>query len=245
MGTGFVITPAILLQWYNEYNVAYFHGGLPQASLANFEVRHYGSHFGAFHHPRSNKTSWRISETDYFAMSENDRRHTLLHEMCHSWCYHAGFKHEHHGPRWRAKAAEISRLSGFDITRVHKNSQSIEVANDFKSKHQKKKDARSGCYPIFVFSSGEDFLLVKTSAKVLGQHIHLRGGKYDLCLVTRPYRMFLSNAFPELTVRRGFNWGTRFSSEQYQNVILPKLVKGKEFKEAIDLYREALKKNCR
>ena len=47
------ITPAILLQWYNEYKALFFHGELPPATVKNFEIRHYSSHLGVFHHPRT------------------------------------------------------------------------------------------------------------------------------------------------------------------------------------------------
>lgn len=78
---------------------------------------------------------------------------------------------------------------------------------------------------------------MKTSPAVLGKSIKFRGGKYRLISLLQPKGFFLSDAFPKWSVRRGFDWGLVMSNEKYTDEILPRLLEGRQFKEAIDLYR--------
>ena len=236
----YTVTPATLLQWYNEYNARYFNGELPPATTKNFSVRHYRSRLGAFHHPRigNRPKPWNISETDYFIQDEQIRRHILLHEMCHAWCFHNGFPREHHGPRWKKKADEISRLSGFKISRLIKGYPAlVPVLNKRSIAAALKKNK---AYPILVFPYDErNVFIVKIGASSLGKAIHLIGGKYRLETTIKPEGLFLSDAFPKWTVRKGFRRGYLFSRERYEHEIHPLLARGRSFKEPIELFRAA------
>ena len=235
------ITPAILLQWYNEYNALFFHGELPPATVKNFEIRHYSSHLGVFHHPRTilgKALPWRISETDYYEIPERDRRHTMLHEMCHAWCFHQGFADEHHGERWRAKALEVGRAAGFDIERRHKGK--FEIAEKYRSKADSKRAAKEKPCPFLVFPWEDDkVFIVKTTKSVLTKHVCLIGGEYRLNTFRKPEGLFLSDAFPKWTTRRSLRWGTVISRNRYVKEILPKLLEGKEYPDPLELLRNA------
>lgn len=235
------ITPAVLLQWYNEYNALFFHGELPPATLSNFEIRHYSSHLGVFHHPRTIRGKalpWRISETDYYDIPERDRRQTMLHEMCHAWCFHKGHPDEHHGQLWQAKAFEVGHAAGYDIQRCHRGS--FTVAERFRHKADSKSAAREKAFPFLVFPwEDNNVFIVKTTGAVLNRHLSLIGGEYRLNTFRKLEGLFLSDAFPKWKTRRSLRWGTVISRNRYVKEILPKLLEGKEYPNPLELLRNA------
>ena len=235
------VTPAILLQWYQNYNKLYFNNELPEATLQNFCLHNYKA-FGKFHYPKSIRGKshpWMISETVYYNIDEYNRRHTLLHEMCHLWCFVRGFTKEGHGRRWRAIAAVVSKKSGFDIRRIHPGSFELsEMGQDKKSSLNARKEK---AHPIIVlnFPQRDGVFIVKTSPSVLGKSIKWRDNKYRLDIHLKPEGFFLSDAFPKWVIRKSFRWGLVFPVDKYEKEILPRLQEGRQFNEAIDLFRAA------
>lgn len=238
------ITPEILLRWYNEYNTLYFEGKLPQAGFQNFCIRKY-THLGTCHYPkvvRGKNRPWMISETIYYELDERERRNTLLHEMCHLYCYMNGHPDAHHGRYWKAIARSISMKSGFDITRTRKGK--FVVAPEFMEKQQnlaaRRIDKMHAAYPIIVFRYKKEWVfIVKTTAGVLGKNLVWRNNAYRLKTSLQPMAFFLSSEFPQWTVRKGFKWGLLFTMEKYEDEIAPRLMQGK-FETAHELYRAAV-----
>lgn len=240
--SNYPVTPVVLKNWYDEYNKKYFDGMLPDATVCNFQVRNYQA-YGKISYPktvRGKKRDWIISESSYYEIDEENRRHTMLHEMCHLWCYVNGCEHEGHGPHWKAIAGEISRKSGFDIKRLHPGS--FHLSDNGKEKRGRLLMRTQKAYPMLVYPHGKNaVIIVKTTASALRKGIIWRNNAYRVNAQIQPESFFLSDCFPDWIVRKSVNRGTLMLREQYEEEVLPLLIReGKEFDSAQELLRAAL-----
>lgn len=98
--------------WFNEYNALIFHNMLPcvqftftnnRRQLGQFWWKDYGRQKG-------------IKISLYWERNEEHYRNTLLHEMCHLYCYYQGWQQENHGKRWKEIAEYAGKLTGMEIT---------------------------------------------------------------------------------------------------------------------------------
>ena len=106
--------PTILqmYQWFDEINEQVFCGEMPRVRITFTNTRR---QLGQFYWGGGRGIGIKISL--YYDRTEEQYRNSLLHEMCHLYCYNRGWIHEHHGERWKMIAAYATRVTGLLIQR--------------------------------------------------------------------------------------------------------------------------------
>ena len=101
-------------EWFDEFNLKVFGGGLPKVKMTITNTRR---QLGQFYWGNGRGIGIKIS--GYYDAPVDDLRNTVLHEMCHLYCYWKGWLHEGHGERWKKIAAYATKKTGLEITRCH------------------------------------------------------------------------------------------------------------------------------
>lgn len=239
--SNYIVTPVVLKNWYDEYNKKYFGSELPEATTANFAVRNYQS-YGKTQYPRivrGKRRGWIISESNHYEIDEYNRRGIMLHEMCHLWCWSKGYKKEHHGPRWRAIAFEVSQKSGFDIQRLHPEHFQLSKAGAIKRSRQVVKKQKPQVFLVYPYGN-ENVVVVKTTSRVLGKGMVWRNNAYRINSAVQPEALFLSGSFPSWPLRRSVYCGIVKSRKEYMDNIYPVLSEGRRYDTVHELYRASL-----
>lgn len=99
-------------QWFDDFNKRVFRDELPKVRVTFNNTRR---QLGQFYWGGGRGIGIKISL--YYDRSEEQYRNTLLHEMCHLYCYNRGWIHEHHGERWKKVAAYATKVTGLLIQR--------------------------------------------------------------------------------------------------------------------------------
>lgn len=100
--------------WFDEFNQSVFSNTLPEVKMTITNTRR---QLGQFYWGNGRGVGIKISA--YYDAPVDDLRNTVLHEMCHLYCYDRGWIREHHGPRWKRIAAYATEKTGLEITRCH------------------------------------------------------------------------------------------------------------------------------
>lgn len=155
------VTISLLNTWYNEFKGIVFDDDMPKVTfIINNTHRQLGQ-------AQRRGTTYIIKVSNYYERSVDDFRNTLLHEMCHIWCYYHGYRDEHHtGYHWHTITTKAYKKTGILITRC-------QDADNFKpAKHNEEKaaalKAKKEAPAIIVdFDYGSYHFIVKTTKKVI------------------------------------------------------------------------------
>ena len=202
--------------WFNEFNGQVFNNQLPTVKMTITNTR---STLGQFYWGRGRGIGIKISA--YYDAPVDDLRNTVLHEMCHLYCYMQGWINEGHGSRWKRVAAYATKKTGLEITRCHDISE-YKVADSNKSHYdsvQKKKNAPA---ILLDLNYGTHHFIVKTTKKVL-QSNDSTDWNCRVKTSAKSYRVFISDAplFARWQTSRSIHRGYRFENAAYEKNVKP------------------------
>ena len=155
----------------------------------------------------------------FYDRTEEQFRNTLVHEMCHLYCYCHGWLREHHGVRWKKIAAEASRITGMEIRRLDDIS-GLEPRKGNEKRMQAVEARRNAPALLLDIDHGDYHFLVKLTRKTLAESIGmLRASPWVR------FRVYVSDAdlFKRWSCSRTIHRGYKFSSARYESEIKPLL----------------------
>lgn len=224
-------TLAQVTSWFNDYNNIVFDGKLPRVRISFNNTRR---QLGQFYWGYDRGIGIKISL--YYDRPEEEYRNTLVHEMCHLYCYEHGWQNEHHGPHWKAIAKRASWITGMNIQRVHEGASDWEVAKENRAKARALKEKRNAPSLMVDLEYETYHFLVKVSKKTL-----LSCTKSDCTLDTRAksYKVFISDdrLFKTFQTSRSLGRGYKYKNYEYQYSIVPKLPNVTEITDLKKLFR--------
>ena len=147
--------------WFNEFNASVFNNELPTVKMSLTNNRR---QLGQFYWGPTRGIGIKISL--FYDRTEEEYRNTLLHEMCHLYCYKQGWVREGHGSRWKAIANKAYRITGLYIQRC-------EDASDWKpakgngTKAKAVKEKQNAPAILVDIDYGTYHFIVKTTKNVL------------------------------------------------------------------------------
>lgn len=220
-----IITTEILKDWYTKYNAEAFNNDLPSVRSGKivFKIVH-SRHMLGQHRPM--EYYHQIKVTDYYDFTESWYRKILLHEMCHLWCHVMGWPYEHHGWRWKNKAAIVGRMYGYDITRTE-NIQGVNVRDCFVAKETERKVKKLTSTKFLVVMDYPDHeWVVKVSPNTLKKSTDYTGNRLGK-EVAKPYRIWkITNEIPlfgHMSESRSLWRGYQVSYANFEKLYKPKL----------------------
>lgn len=130
------MTPTLnqIQTWFNEFNAQVFKNALPNVPI---KITNNRRQLGQFYWGYDRGIGIKIST--YYDAPVDMFRNTLLHEMCHLYCYHRGFLHEHHGKNWQNIARHATNITGLVIERT------ADISGINPTKKNEKKTGRGNC----------------------------------------------------------------------------------------------------
>lgn len=208
-------------KWFDEFNSIVFNNGLPKVKITfNNTYRQ----LGQFYWGPTRGIGIKVSL--FYDRTEEQYRNTLLHEMCHLYCYHKGWKHEGHGSRWKAIADKAYRITGLNIQRCE-NIRGWKPSADNKTKFDAVKAKKNAPAILIDIDYGTYHFIVKTTKKVLwdasdGNVIKGYGDKVKGIYISDNPRVI--NWQNSRSLRRGY----KFMNGEYERDIKPILAKAME-----------------
>ena len=158
-------TIAQMNKWFNEFNATVFANELPLVPISFNNTRR---QLGAFHW--SVRSGQKITISLFYDRTEEQYRNCLLHEMCHLYCYHQGWRNEHHGPHWQTIARKATRITGLKIQRCE-NISGWEASNKTNKARLEKVEAKKSAPYVIVDVEYPDFhFIIKTTKKVISEN---------------------------------------------------------------------------
>lgn len=209
-------THANITTWFDEFNKQVFNNALPRVKITITNTRY---QLGQFYWGNGRGIGIKISA--YYDAPVDDLRNTVLHEMCHLYCYTKGWFHEGHGERWKKIAAYATKITGLEITRCH-NIDEYKVAEKNMEKHKALQQKKNAPAILLDLDYGTYHFIVKTTIKVL-----MSNDSTDwACRVrtsAKHYRVFISDApcFRSWQASRSIHRGYRYDNWQYDKEIKP------------------------
>jgi hypothetical protein len=210
------MTPTLeqLQEWFDEYNRDVFRGELPAVKLTFFNARRT---LGQFYWGSGRGVGIKVSL--FYDRTEKQFRNTLLHEMCHLYCYCQGWLREHHGTRWKKVAANASRITGMEIRRLDDIS-GLEPSKGNEKRMQAVEARRNAPALLLDIDHGDYHFLVKLSKKTLAESVGmLRASPWVR------FQVYVSDAdlFKRWSASRTIHRGYKFLSARYESEIKPLL----------------------
>lgn len=227
------LTIAQLQDWYDEFNCIVFNGQCPESFKVNFVITHTYHQLGQFS-PRHGCLTIKIS--DYYLVTENEYRNTLLHEMCHLWCYVTGYRREGHGANWKRIASIATRLTGLEITRTNSR-KDFGVNPLYQGKQDRRMEKKFGGYAIVVLDYGDHKFCVKTTRKVLCQYSNYCGEELRVSSLCKGYDIFLSEQFTRWSCSKSLHRGYRYTNDEFDRKIRPIMERTFTTKNPSDIFR--------
>ena len=154
-------TLSLINAWFTEFNALVFDNKLPKVKITFTNTRR---QLGQFYWGPTRGIGIKISL--FYDRTEEEYRNTLLHEMCHLYCYKQGWVREGHGSRWKAIANKAYRITGLYIQRC-------EDASDWKpakgngTKAKAVKEKQNAPAILVDIDYGTYHFIVKTTKNVL------------------------------------------------------------------------------
>ena len=148
-------------KWFDEFNALVFSGKLPKVKITFTNTR---NQLGQFYWGPTRGIGIKVSL--FYDRTEENFRNTLLHEMCHLYCYKQGWVHEGHGDRWKAVADKAYRITGLYIQRTQKGEVFVPRAEN-KAKMAAVKARRNAPAILVDIDYGSYHFIVKTTKKVI------------------------------------------------------------------------------
>lgn len=147
--------------WFDEFNALVFSNKLPKVKITFNNTRR---QLGQFYWGPTRGIGIKISL--FYDRNEEGFRNTLLHEMCHLYCYKQGWIHEGHGDNWKAIADKAYRITGLYIQRTQKDEVFVPRAEN-KAKMEAVKAKRNAPAILVDIDYGTYHFIVKTTKKVI------------------------------------------------------------------------------
>ena len=154
-------TITLMNKWFEEFNKKVFDGKLPKVPI---KFNNTYRQLGQFYWGPTRGIGIKISL--FYDRTEEQYRNCLLHEMCHLYCYQQGWKHEGHGPRWKAIADKAYRITGLYIQRCE-DARGWKPAKGNGAKAQTVKEKRNAPAILVDIDYGTYHFIVKTTKKVI------------------------------------------------------------------------------
>lgn len=218
--------------WFDEFNASVFKNELPKVKMTITNTRR---QLGQFYW--GNGRGIGIKVTAYYDAPIDDLRNTVLHEMCHLYCYHHGWIHEGHGHRWKQVAAYATRKTGLEITRTHDISK-YKVAPGNTERHAAVQAKKTAPAILLDLCYDNHHFIVKTTTKVLQSN---DSTTWDCKVRTsaKSYQVIISDAprFQNWQTSRSIHRGYRYENWQYEKEIKPLLDKGIEVDDLCKLFQ--------
>ena len=148
-------------EWFDEFNTLVFSGNLPKVKITFTNTR---NQLGQFYWGPTRGIGIKISL--FYDRKEENFRNTLLHEMCHLYCYKQGWVHEGHGDKWKAIADKAYRITGLYIQRTQRGEVFVPRAEN-KAKMEAVKARRNAPAILVDIDYGSYHFIVKTTKKVI------------------------------------------------------------------------------
>lgn len=214
-------TLANIKNWYNEFNKQVFNNELPTIPI---KITNNRRQLGQFYWGNGRGIGIKIST--YYDMPVDMFRNTVLHEMCHLYCYNKGFIREHHGKNWKAIAAYATRKTGLDITRCADIS-GIKPAKKNVEK-QKAVEAKKTAPTIIIdLEYSDHHFIVKTTKNVLKSN-DATDMNCNLRTNAKNWSVYIcdGNVFKNYQSSRSIHRGYRYGNKEFELTMRPKLEKG-------------------
>lgn len=148
-------------EWFDEFNTLVFSGKLPKVKITFTNTR---NQLGQFYWGPTRGIGIKVSL--FYDRTEENFRNTLLHEMCHLYCYKQGWVHEGHGDKWKAIADKAYRITGLYIQRTQRGEVFVPRAEN-KAKMDAVKARRNAPAILVDIDHGSYHFIVKTTKKVI------------------------------------------------------------------------------
>ena len=148
-------------KWFDEFNTLVFSGNLPKVKITFTNTR---NQLGQFYWGPTRGIGIKVSL--FYDRTEENFRNTLLHEMCHLYCYKQGWVHEGHGDKWKAIADKAYRITGLYIQRTQKGEVFVPRAEN-KARMAAVKARRNAPAILVDIDYGSYHFIVKTTKKVI------------------------------------------------------------------------------
>ena len=215
--------------WFDEFNGLVFGNELPKVRIVFTNTR---TQLGQFFY---GTRGMGIKISLFYDCTEEQFRNSLLHEMCHLYCYHRGWIREGHGRRWKKIAAIASQKTGLDIRRVTDISGwKASPGNEGKLAAAKAKKKRRMDTPALVVDLEYDtyHFLVKLSKTCLFNSVGRHG---NLITRAKSCRIVISDApkFLNYQSSRSIRRGYKYSMEEYEQTVKPLLDQGVEVRSVL------------
>jgi predicted SprT family Zn-dependent metalloprotease len=218
--------------WFDEFNASVFNNTLPKVKVTITNTR---CQLGQFYWGSGRGIGIKISA--YYDAPVDELRNTVLHEMCHLYCYHKGWLHEGHGSHWKQIAAYATKKTGLEITRCHDISE-YKVAAVNAVKHEAVQAKKNAPAILLDLCYNDHHFIIKTTKKVL-----LSGNSTDWnCRVkttAKSYRVVISDDAKFLCwqTSRSIHRGYRYDNWMYDRDIKPLLDKAIEVDDLCKLFQ--------
>ena len=203
-------------KWFDEFNAVVFTNKLPKVKITFNNTRR---QLGQFYWGTTRGIGIKIST--FYDRKEEGYRNTLLHEMCHLYCYRQGWVREGHGPRWKAIADKAYKITGLYIQRTQtdevfvprvENKAKMEAITAKKNAPAILVDIDYGTYHFIVKTTKKVIWDSSDGAKIRGKNV---SGVY---ICDNPRVVKWQNS-------RSLHRGYKFLNYQYNNEISPILKK--------------------
>lgn len=216
------MTPTLsqLKTWFDAFNRTVFDGALPAVTLALSNTR---TLLGQFQWGPKGPV---IKVSRFYDRTEEQYRNTLLHEMCHLYCYAQGWVNEHHGPRWKKIAAEATARTGLVIQRCQDISGLAPSAGN-EARLEAAKARRQAPSIIVDIDCGTYHFLVKVSRTVLAREVS-GAGRFRHRMIGTLSGVYLCDAplFTRWSSSRSLRRGYKYQPGRYESEIKPLLEAG-------------------
>ena len=223
-------TTADIQTWFNEFNQQVFNGVLFPVRIVFNNTRR---QLGQFYWGGGRGTGIKISL--FYDRTEDRYRNTLLHEMCHLYCYWKGWAYEGHGPRWKDIARHATEVTGLKIQRCE-DITGWEVAKGNEAKMEAVRAKKNAPALLVDLEYDTYHFVVKLSKNTLLKSCDSHWG---LDTRAKHYRIFASDnpRFIKFQTTRSLRRGYRYENCEYEKSIKPLLDKAVEIGSIHDLWR--------
>lgn len=216
--------------WFGQFNTQVFNDTLPKVKITFTNTRR---QLGQFFWGYGRGIGIKISL--FWDRTEDQYRNTLLHEMCHLYCYHQGWIHEGHGSRWKDIAKYATKVTGLKIQRCE-DITGWEVASGNEAKMEAIKAKKNAPALLVDLEYSDHHFVVKLSKNCLVKSCI---GGWVLDTNAPRYRIFVSDnpRFINYQSSRSLHRGYRYENWEYDKKIKPLLEKAIEIDSIHDLCR--------
>ena len=202
------VTIEQLKTWYKEYSANVFKGEMPDVTFVLTMTRSY------LGRAQRKGTTYIISVSNFFDRNENGYRNTLLHEMCHVWCFYHGYRNEHHtGQHWLEIVSVVYHKTGMSITRTAKDEE-LKAANNGNSAIVVDLDYGT-CH--FIIKTTKNVIWRASDGNKIGGHV---GQRLKGIYITDSPKILAAPSSRSL--KRGY----KYSNSEYERLIKPILASG-------------------